>query len=325
MWYTHNELLTHNGFINQVMGGRGIGKTFDFKLWAITDPTGATVWIRRNDNVFTQSFYQGFAKDLIAENKIKAEDVKIESGIVNYQSTPKIYFIALSLQQKFKSINFSDVNKIIFDEFAEIKSWKYLPNEVNEFMELVETVNRLRPAGKEVRVFMLANKVSWVNPYSKAWGIKPFTQHFKHFKNGLLVVENWNDPEFVAAKKLTKFGQFVEGTDYGDYAINNIAWQDDDAYIAPRPKDSTAWINIRIDNRITGFWYMQGKLYASKKHDPQKWTYANREDQRDNELAIISSKEPIRSLKEFSAAGKLYFEDNVVKSDVFEILLNSFT
>lgn len=324
MWYSKNELLTHNGFINMIMGGRGIGKTFEFKKWALLDETGTTVWIRRNENVFTAKFYAGFAKDLVAEGIIKAEDVKIESGILYYKDKPKVYFIPLSLQQKYKSISFSDTNKVVFDEFAEMKTWKYLPQEVNEFLELIETINRLRAPGKEVRVFMLANKISWINPYSKAWGIKPFSQHFKHFKNGLLVVENWNDPEFSAAKKQTKFGRFVEDSEYAAYAIDNEAWNDDNSFLCVRPKDSSPWINIRVDNRITGIWYYEGALYCSKKYDPQMKTFAVREDMRDNEEALLTHREPTKSIKEFSAKGKLFFEDNIVKSDIFEVMLNSF-
>ena len=324
MWYSHGPLLTHNGFINMIMGGRGIGKTFDFKDWAINDKTGACVWIRRYDNVFTQQFYSGFCKDLIAEGRVSEDLIRIESGILYYDKTPKIYFIPLSLQQKYKSINFGDVNKVIFDEFAEIKSWKYLANEVNEFMELLETINRLRPEGKEVRVFMLANKISWVNPYSKAWGIKPFTQRFKHFKDGLLVVENWNDPDFITAKKQTKFGRFVDGTEYGDYAIENVVWQDDSAFLASRPKNSDCWVNVRIDNRIIGIWLHDYTLYCSRKYDPQRPTFAAREDLRENEEAYLSSQEPITTLKKFSAQGRLMYEDNVIKSDIFEVMLSSF-
>ena len=79
----------------------------------------------------------------------------------------------------------------VFDEFIETKKGRnYLQNEVEMFLDLIETVNRLRIDRPEVRVYLLANKVTFVNPYFTYFNIKPFTGRFKKYKNGLIVVEN---------------------------------------------------------------------------------------------------------------------------------------
>ena len=38
MYYSKNKLLSYNRFISVVVGGRGIGKTYSFKLHALNSP-----------------------------------------------------------------------------------------------------------------------------------------------------------------------------------------------------------------------------------------------------------------------------------------------
>ena len=45
-YYSKNQLLSYNCLFNFVTGARGIGKTYQFKTWAISDfiRTGSTCW-----------------------------------------------------------------------------------------------------------------------------------------------------------------------------------------------------------------------------------------------------------------------------------------
>ena len=63
------------------------------------------------------------------------------------------YAMTLSTAQDLKSSNFSKVKYIIFDEFIIEEGQKktYLKNEVFVFLNLIETIARLR----DIRIFML--------------------------------------------------------------------------------------------------------------------------------------------------------------------------
>lgn len=74
---------------------------------------------------------------------------------INFIVTEKFvgYAMTLSTAQDLKSSNFSNVKYIIFDEFIIEEGQKktYLKNEVFVFLNLIETIARLR----DVRVFLL--------------------------------------------------------------------------------------------------------------------------------------------------------------------------
>lgn len=61
--------------------------------------------------------------------------------------------MTLSTAQDLKSTNFSNVTNLIFDEFIIEEGQKkfYLNNEVEVFLNLVETIARLR----DIKIFML--------------------------------------------------------------------------------------------------------------------------------------------------------------------------
>lgn len=63
------------------------------------------------------------------------------------------YAMTLSTAQDLKSTNFSSVTNLIFDEFIIEEGQKkfYLNNEVEVFLNLVETIARLR----DIKIFML--------------------------------------------------------------------------------------------------------------------------------------------------------------------------
>lgn len=73
------------------------------------------------------------------------------------------YAIPLSTANILKSSTFEKVGLIIFDEFLITRStYHYLPNEIIQFAELLETIIRLRP---NIKILLLGNAISISNPY----------------------------------------------------------------------------------------------------------------------------------------------------------------
>lgn len=114
------------------------------------------------------------------------------------------YALKLSTAQDLKSSNFNKVKTIIFDEFIIEEGQKkyYLKNEVFTFLNLLETIGRMR----DIRVFMLANSVTITNPYFLFFDIKlPYNSDIATYKNGLILVQYMKNEEYRQEKKKSKF------------------------------------------------------------------------------------------------------------------------
>ena len=306
-----------------IISGRGNGKTFDYKRMALDNDT-ETMWVRRYENDLPEVM-ESFMTDLYREGYYKNDVIAIKNNTLMLNGVVKVRFIGLSTSNKKKSVSYANVDCMVFDEFIETKKGRnYLQNEVEMLLDLIETVNRLRIDRPEVRVYLLANKVTFVNPYFTYFNIKPFTGRFKKFKNGLVVVENYSNAEFVDLKKKSRFGQLIEGTKYGKYAIDNEAFRDTNDFIAKRPADSRLLCNIDIDNRVIGIWKTESNLYLSKDHNETVITFAPRDTLKEGQYVLKSTEVPIVWLKDLNSIGQVFYEDNIMKDICYRLMQESY-
>lgn len=326
IWYNRGPLCSYNGLFNFCLGARGTGKTFDYKKWAVQSPT-PFVWIRRLqediDELIANDGLQ-FTKDLLQEGILTDEqEIRVENRTLLIDGEPRVYFVALSTATRKKSQSYADVNHIIYDEvFESVGKRKYLKDEVSLFLEFYETVNRLRIDGRpEVRVFFLSNKTTFINPYFSYFGITPFAERFKTFKDGLIVVENYSNDEFVEVKKNTKFGRLISGTKYGDYAIENQVWFDDDAFVEKRPSNSRPLYQFRVKEQYISIYYtpdteilyvVEGKSTGDK--------YSIKYECKTGELPLTLGRYPLKTINDFFLHGMLRFESNIAKGIMFDLL-----
>lgn len=306
-----------------IISGRGNGKTFDYKRMALDNDT-ETMWVRRYENDLPE-VEESFMTDLYREGYYEEDSVTIKNNILMKNGEVKVRYIGLSTSNKKKSVSYANVDCIVFDEFIETKKGRnYLQNEVEMFLDLIETVNRLRIDRPEVRVYLLANKVTFVNPYFTYFNIKPFTGRFKKYKNGLIVVENYTNDEFIELKKKSKFGQLIEGTKYGKYAIDNEAFRDTNDFISKKPADSKLLCNIDIDNRKVGLWKSGSNLYVTKDYNDTEITFAPRDTLKEGQFVLKSNEIPIIWLKQLNSVGQLYYEDNIMKDICYRLMQESY-
>ena len=325
VWYSKDKLLSYNSLFYFALGARGTGKTFAFKKWAITKDS-QTVWVRRYQEDI-DDLQNKFLTDLFAEGVLNPEDAelyKIEDEILYIDGVPKIYFVPLSVSGRKKSQSYHGVNEIIFDEaFEGVGRRSYLKDEVWLFFELYETINRLRVLDNrpEVRAIFISNKTSWVNPYFAELGITPFTERFKTFKDGLVVVENYSNKTFEKLKKQTPFGRLVDGTTYGGYAIDNKVWLDNDACLASRPEGARERVGLNYNGTYIGVWVKNGIAYCSKANNHTKvMTFCIRYQGADNEKPLVRNQYPLKDLIELYNTNRLRFEDNNIKQMVFSLM-----
>lgn len=327
MWWDKGQLLSHNRVMNFVISNRGGGKTFGCTRWAIDSylKRGVqAVWVRRYATEVEAA--KGKFFDAVREYY---PDHDLTVDVVDGQTVGKIdgstfiYFIPLSTSRQLKSNNFPFVDKIIFDEFIiEKGKQQYLKGEVEVFLDLFETVARMRD---NVRAVLLANAVTIVNPYFLYFNVRPNPD--KRFTvRGQICIEMFTDSDFIDAKRQTRFGQLIDGTRYASYSIDNAWLLDNPAFIEKRTPASTYMFAIDYNGQTYGYWidYNAGLIFVSRKYDPDHPTHycLQKSDHADNLLLIHSIRDStlIKRMVYAFQIGAIRFEDQVIKNQFLEYI-----
>ena len=276
MYYNFDKLFSFTGWIfGFVLGERGTGKSFNSKRHVLNRflKTGEEfVYVRRYkteldsalNNFWTDLQENGYFEDYCLE-------VKKSKMVTKFLCDGKVcgYAIPLSTSNIMKSTAFPKVKTIIFDEYMLDNSgtYRYIRNEVNLLLDLVETIGRLR----DVQVLFLGNNTSFYgNPYTAYFDLElPYESEFKTFKDGLIIVNYIKNEPYRQAKRNSKFGKLIDGTVYGDYAIDNKSLRDNFYFIEKRPSNSKFYGLLIINGFYIGLWYNKnGYLYMSSDYDP---------------------------------------------------------
>lgn len=319
-WYDPGHTLTHNALINMVIGPRGSGKTYGLKNLAVRN------WVKKQEQFIYLRRYQA-ELDLVQQmlfsdiNKNlttpvewgKGGHYKIDDEIVGWP-------YALSGSASLKSASFPDVTLIIFDEFIidTTQSFsRYLKNEVELFLNFYETVARSRD---NVRAFLLANSLSFVNPYSIYWNLKNNGKQFVKSKNGLVLCELYQNTEFTKMKQQTKFGQLIEGTRFAEMSVQNKFILDDDTFLAKRPANSRYYCGVKINDKLYGIWYYGQIFYVDKAHDPTFTTIAYDLESHNEDTYFGKRSQLLQPWFRAFKRGLVRFGDEFIKADCLMIL-----
>lgn len=282
-YYNKDALFSYKAFLNISLGARGTGKTTCAKFWCVDDfkKTGHRfVWVRRYNTELTgdrKKGIEGCVKDFF--KKIQhfypndKFEVKKNHAYINGKDAG--VFIALSTSSAMKSVDFPDVNKIVFDEFLITKGSKYtyLNNEVVIFLDLISTV--FRPITDEngheqlkTRVWLLSNAVTFANEYFYYFNIKPFhDRRFYHDKEKGIVVEQYKNQVYEDAVRKTDFGKLIAGSEYEDYAVDNQYMLDNDDFIAVKSKNAVFLCNVRYEGQKWGVYADSEFVYVTYRVD----------------------------------------------------------
>ena len=239
------------------------------------------------------------------------------------------FYIPLSTSITKKSVAYPNVNKIGFDEFILEKSTlHYLPNEVNAFLGLYETIARDR---NNVRVMFMANSVTLINPYFLFFDLQVSkTKRFWTFKNNDLVVELTDLVEFKEHKKQTRFAKLIDGTEFSKYSIEGEFTGDNYEFIQSKTPNSYYCFTLVYKGESLGVWCDSklGLMFVSNKVDmtyPLKYAITTN-DHKPNMIVLSNkySREKIKVFTKIYEFGCLRYESLKLKSMMFEIfkLLN---
>ena len=238
--------------------------------------------------------------------------------------------MTLSTAQDLKGTNYSNVTTIIFDEFIIEEGQKkvYLSNEVFVFLNLIETIARLRD---NVRIFMLGNAGNlYTVPYFLFFDITiPYNNEYKLFKdNSILLYYATHDTSYREAKRNTRFGKLVAGTSFEDYAINNKCINENKLFIEKKKGSSKFSFAFTYNNETYGVWfdYSEGKIYVSLDYDKYSPFIfaATLKDHTPNTMLLSSAKKYVcwKNFIDNYKLGNVYFENNKIKYVTQELIKN---
>lgn len=324
MWYDNARILSYNKILNFTLSNRGAGKTFSNKKWCISDfikNGNQFVWMRRYKEEFSSDMIAKFFDDM--RPIFPKVEFKIDNKTIYINNKIAGFLVPLSISTKYKSVPFPNVNKIIFDEFIIDKgTYHYLKNEVEVFLEFFETVNRLRD---NTRAVFLANSISVVNPYFLYWHMQPNTnKRFSIYDN--IAVELFADEEFIKAKSKTRFGQLINGTHYGDYAIKNQFLRDNMVFVEHKTPTASFMLGIKYNGIMYGFWvdYKAGYIYVNTQYDKYSYNlYCITKDDLAPNLLLIKSIKDCRQIQRVLYCfqyGLLRFDNVQVKNQFYEFI-----
>lgn len=323
MYFDINEVLSYNKLFNYIIGNRGAGKTFGAKERVIRDFLKSKkqfVWIRRYETELKE------IRLFFADIKFKFPDVEFEvkgkKAFINGELAG--HFMALSKAQSQKSTAFPLVDKIVFDEFIIDKGgWRYLPDEVETYLSLYETIARDR----DVIAIFIANAITVTNPYFMYFKIIPSKNaRFTTNKKSDIIIDNYANVDFIEHKYKTRFGQIIKGTEFGNYSIENKFLLDNDDYIAATPERLYLYGQIKyLDIYYSLFWDRDNdRLYIkdSKKIESMKAWALTTDDLEPNTLLIKNHKkiDVVNFLKLAFMDSKIYYNSINTKNRIFDAM-----
>ena len=328
-----NKILSYGSFLTFCLAERGCGKTYGAKKFIINHfkKTGKqTVYVRRYNKELQEALLKKSTPIFFDQIKSEFPDDRLTNSKEVLYCNNEIcgFAIPLSTSNILKSASFENVDTIIYDEFIIDKGcYHYLQNEVTQMFELIETVFRLRNG----RVLLLGNAISITNPYFVELDLSiPYNSEYKIFKRDdknqpLIMVYYGKNLKYREAKKSTRFGQLVNGTKYGQYAIDNEFLRDSKCFLGKKTKDAKFFFILKLNNKNIGIWidYKQTKMFLSYDYDPNCPILfsINSLDHDENTILIRTRTSPFfKSIIDYYRSANLYFENQQIKNQVMSAI-----
>lgn len=273
-FYSYSKILSYNAVYNFVVGGRGKGKTYGWKRKVIFDAIRSYeddpgnhaqfIYLRRYKEELKLARDTFFAdiEHIFPDWEFRTKGREAQMSPTSEANTKNRtwitigFFVSLSIAQSFKSVAFPRVKTIGYDEFILEKSaTHYLPNEATIFNNFYSTVDRYKD---KTRVYFMANSVNIANPYFIEYKIDPDIAD----KNGIIKLYGGfvachfiPEGEFEEQVYTTRFGGFIQGTEYADYAVGNQFKDNHKHMLGLKGPNAKYHFTLETDTGISSIWY----------------------------------------------------------------------
>lgn len=327
IFYSPERIISFNALLNLIIGERGVGKTYNFKVYAVKrflNKGKQFAYIRRyetdleasvgntNDNKFFEQIRNEFPNSTFKISKSKkVRKLYIDNKICGYA-------IPLSGADSLKSSSYENVDTIIYDEFQlkEGSTQHYLRNEPEIILDIIETIGRLR----DIRVYCLGNAISSTSPLMSYFDLTlPYNTDIKLFKDGTIAVEYIKNEKYREVKKASRFGKLIDGTKYGKYAIDNEFLTDSKAFIRKKDKNAKFYFILYVNGKSYGIWrdFKNQVMYISNDIDPNcpiKFAINETDHNESTIFAKVRSNFWFKQIINHYRLARLCFENQTVKN-----------
>lgn len=220
---------------------------------------------------------------------------------------------------------FSDVSRIIFDEFQS-ETNRYLVNEVDKFMSIHQSIAR---GGNEqsryVQVIMISNPVTILNPYYAMMNISSrLNSHVNFLKGDGFVLEQSYNESAALAQKQSAFNRAFAQSNYLNYSIDGQYLNDNYSFIEKPEGKSQYLITIKCNGKDYGLYTYShlGYVYVSDKSDSSfKFKLSvTTEDHQINYIMLSQYADLIKKLRYYFEHGCFRFKNLECKDAILKAL-----
>ena len=268
MYYNIHDLRTYNRLHNLFVGVRGHGKTY-----CLTDLCIKTGLEQKNISFIVLTRYKEDIKDLkdgwwdIVAHLYPDYMFYSKRNIIYAKNSLETFpigeFIALRDYMRAKRKPRPYVKIIFFDEFLNEEN-DYLPNEIKAYLSVCDSVIRNRD---NVRCYLVSNHISVINPYFNYFGFIQLGSRFTRGKHDSLL-EFTDSEQFIEYRKSTKFGSSIDGTEYGEYAMQGKFLLDDMTNVSKVPEGQCHHqFNLILEGIPMEVCLVSNLLYIKKSKD----------------------------------------------------------
>ena len=338
-FYDPSFIMAHKKAWNFLLGNRNAGKSFAYKKILLENylknkdtrkDCKFMLLFRKVDSVkLVAPFFFQDVLDL-KYPKMKLEYKAVVNGFGRFTLNGEIcgYACCIKNYQMLKPMaEVQTVEYILFDEFL-TENNDYLKNEADMVRNIYSTV--ARGGGQFIRekvaMFFVSNTVSMQNPYFAEFPqIKSdFKYNTKRLVRDIFTLEIINNEEAVNAIMSTNFGKSLEGTDYGNYIMNNSFYNDNNKFIEHVDGIKNYVVTITMGGKDFAVYQSlaKGLFYVSQKIDPsyQKYVFDN-DDHNINYIMISKRENFIKDLERMYKHDAVRFENLECKM-MFLVLIN---
>ena len=248
IYYNCNKCMSYNAFMNIICGGRGIGKTTTFLIKALSAALSKHeefIYLRR----YKPEIKEFAAKDSLAPilDGVAYKGDGNGGYTMYYENTCLGHAMPLSVTSSYKSVNFSKVSLIIYDEAILPRggSYHYLKNEVEMLFEFASTVFRTRT---NTRVVVLGNNADLFNPFFAYFRIPSFNDIYYDKNRGIYCELAKNSPALLELEQQTPMYKLIAGTSYGDYHYDNKVLGSIQTKVIKKPSGCKLFIRLVMND-----------------------------------------------------------------------------
>lgn len=282
---------------------------------------------KTDKKVFT--IFENWQEEKEVEKKVKNKETKeietVKEKIVVDMKKPHGYALPLSTIASVRSMDFSDVDLIIFDEFIPELHVKKITHEGDAILNAYETINRNRELDglPPCRFYLLANSNDIYNDLFITLGVVDDVEKMLqkgiadkyYYDRGLAIHLLSDTSEFIKKKKETALYKLAKDTSFSDMALSNKFAYNDFSDITY--KRLTGYRPIcSFDNEIF--------LYEKKGSGEVHCSYAkaNCIDFRLNEQGIRNFNQNFGTrVYQIFVNGNITFESYAIKQTILDILI----